>query len=132
MPIDENIIRPLLEDTIRERDIPVHAIKIWTEPKLSVYVATVTIKPSENAGQDLWRGKLLLKHTIKWALTLQRQYDIKNWYGIGATEKGQRLFEALGFQEIVSLYNGQRKGYFLENATLQPVRILNQMLEEQG
>lgn len=26
--------------------------------------------------------KFLLKHTIKWAVTLTQQYDIKNWYAI--------------------------------------------------
>jgi len=129
MPLDENIMLPLLEDKMRERDILANVIKSWNEPDLSVYIASVTIKPSGNALLDGVRGELTLKHTLNWALTLQRQYEIKNWYGIGATEKGQRLFEALGFREITSLYEGQRKGYCLSNKDLQPASILRKMLE---
>ncbi|MGB8345414.1 MAG: hypothetical protein WCD86_11050, partial [Ktedonobacteraceae bacterium] len=85
MPLDESIMLPLLEDKIRERDIPDKAIKQWTDPQLSVYVSSITVKPTGNATRDKDIGRFLLKHTIKWALSLNRQYDIKNWYGIGAT-----------------------------------------------
>ena len=103
MPIDESVILPLLHDKIRERDIPTKAIRQWTDPELSVYIATVTVKPSGRKQADKERGAALIRHTIKWALSLNRQYDIKNWYGIGATKEGQHLFESLGFQEIASL-----------------------------
>lgn len=129
MPLDESIVLPLLEDRIRERDIPGSSIKSWIEPDLSIYVASVTVKPSGSALIDGVRGELMLKHTLNWALALQRQYEIKNWYGIGATAKGQHLFEALGFKEIVTLYGGARKGYYLNNKDLQPVHILRRMLE---
>jgi hypothetical protein len=74
---------------------------------------------------------MILRHTLKWALTIQRQYDIKNWYGIGATKEGQKLFESLGFQEIFSLYKGERKGYKLGNSIAPSASILSKMLEKE-
>lgn len=60
---------------------------------------------------------------------MHRQCDIKNWYGIGATKEGQRLFEGLGFEEIVSLYDGERKGYRIDDIR-QPVKLVNRLLAE--
>jgi Helix-turn-helix domain len=130
MPLDENILLPLLEDKIREQNIPLNSIKPWTDPRLSVYVASVTVKPTGDARLDANRGEILLKHTIQWALTVQRQYDIKNWYGIGATKEGQKIFETLGFKEILSLYNGERKGYKLNNSITPSASLLSKMLEK--
>lgn len=124
MPLEENILLALIEDKIREKDIPLEAIKQWTDPQLTVYVSSITVKPSGNLVKDKERGGLLLRHTVKWALSLNRQADIKNWYGIGATSEGQRLFEGLGFTEIRSLYNGERKGYYLEDVK-KPVKLFN-------
>ena len=129
MPLEESIMLPLLQDKIRERDIPLKSIKLWTDPRLSVYIATVTVKPSGNRKIDTERGAALIRHTVKWALSIQRQYDIKNWYGIGATKEGQHLFEKLGFEEMVSLYNGERKGY-CTHSIKQPVKLINQLLAE--
>jgi hypothetical protein len=129
MPLDEKILIPLLEDKIREQDIPLNSIKSWTDSQLSVYVASTTVKPTGNEAIDKNRGEILLRHTIQWALTVQRQYDIKNWYGIGATKEGQKILETLGFNEIVSLYNGERKGYKLNNSITPSASILNKMLE---
>jgi hypothetical protein len=129
MPLDENIMLPLIQDRIRGRDIPTKAIRQWTDPTLSVYVSSTTVKPSGNATRDKEVGRFLLRHTIKWALSLYRQYDIKNWYGIGATPEGQALFEALGFTEIASVHEGKRKGYILQDVR-NPVRLINQFLKE--
>jgi hypothetical protein len=129
MPIDESFMLPLIQDKIRERDIPAKAIRQWTDPQLSVYVATVTVKPTGRQKTDKERGRFLIKETLKWALSLNRQFAIKNWYGIGATKEGQHLFEGLGFQEIVSLYGGERKGYSIEDIK-QPVRLINLLLAE--
>jgi hypothetical protein len=129
MPVEESVLQALVHDKIRENDIPLRAIKQWTDPQLSVYVATVTVKPSGRKQTDKERGKFLIKQTVKWALALNRQYHIKNWYGIGATKEGQRLFERLGFKEVVSLYNGERKGYLLEDVK-PPVRVINEVLAE--
>ncbi len=129
MPLDENTLMPLLQDKIREQDIPLKSIKQWTDPQLSVYVATVTIKPSGKQQQDKERGRFLIRQTVKWALSLNRQFNIKNWYGIGATKEGQHLFESLGFKEITSLYDGERKGYQIEDIK-QPVKLINGLLAE--
>jgi hypothetical protein len=131
MPLEEKTLLPLLEDKIREIDIPLSAIKQWTDPKLSVYVASVTAKPTEDEIINKARGLMILRHTLNWALAIQRQYDIKNWYGIGATKEGQKLFETLGFQEITSLYNGKRKGYKLSNNITPSVNVLSKMLEKE-
>src|SRR6266567_4556742 len=129
IPIEESILTRLIQDKIRERDIPTRAIKEWTDSYLSVYPATLTVKPSGKPIKDRERGRFLIKETLKWALSLNRQFDIKNWYGIGATQEGQHLFESLGFSEIVSLYNGERKGYHAEDIK-QPVKLVNRLLTE--
>ncbi len=128
MPLEEEIIVDLVNDRIRERDIPLDAIKQWTDQDISVYVCSVTVKPSGNSTRDAERAGIIIKNTIKWALSLDRQTRIKNWYGIGATKEGQHLFEALGFDEIVSLNNEERKGYYLDNIK-KPVRLINRILQ---
>lgn len=129
MPVEESVLQALIHDKIRENDIPLDAIKQWTDPDLSVYVATLTVKPSGKKKLDRERGSFLLRHTVKWALSLHRQYSIKNWYGIGATKEGQHLFERLGFNEVVSLYNGERKGYSIDEIR-KPVKMINTLLAE--
>ncbi|EFH89426.1 helix-turn-helix domain-containing protein [Ktedonobacter racemifer] len=128
MPLEESVLIALIEDKIREKDIPLEAIKQWTDPQLSVYVSSITVKPSGNLARDKEKGGLLIRHTVKWALSLNRQADIKNWYGIGATNDGQHLFESLGFTEIRSLYNGERKGYYLEDVKT-PVKLFSLLLK---
>ena len=59
----------------------------------------------------------IIRNTLRWVFALNRQSDIKNWYGIGATKEGQRLFERLSFTETISMYQGERKGYYLDNIT---------------
>ncbi len=129
MPLDENVLLSLVNDKIRERDIPSTAIKQWTDPDISVYVCSVTVKPTDNPGRDSERAAIIIKNTIKWALSLDRQVKIKNWYGIGATKEGQHLFEALGFTEITSLYDGERKGYYIDNIN-QPVSLINKIMKQ--
>ena len=74
-------------------------------------------------------GRYVLKSTLKWALAINRQYDVKNWYAIGATKDGQHLFERLGFNEIVSLYDGERKGYKLDHI-VKPGNVLQKIVED--
>lgn len=128
MPLDERVIQDLIYDRIRERNIPNWAIKKWTDPKLSLYIASITVEPSDDLELDRERGTFLLRHTIKWGIILSHQYDIKNWYAIGTTETGQKILEELGFQEIVSLNNGERKGYTLRN--LLKSKIIQQFIDE--
>ncbi len=128
IPLDERIIHDLLYDRIRERNIPNWAIKKWTDPKLSVYIASIAIEASEDINLDRERGVFLLRHTIKWAILLSHQYDIKNWYGIGTTPVGQEILEALGFKEILSLEDGERKGYSANN--LHSSKLINHFIAE--
>jgi hypothetical protein len=129
MPLEESVTLPLIQDKIRERDIPSKAIRQWTDPQLSVYISSLTVKPTGNANRDKELGRFTIKHTVKWALSLYRQFDIKNWYGIGATPEGQALFEALGFAEIASTHEGKRKGYILQDVR-NPARLINIFLKD--
>lgn len=128
IPLDERIIPDLLYDRIRERNIPNWAIKKWTDPKLSVYMASISVVASGDINVDRERGVFLLRHTIKWAIMLSHQYDIKNWYGIGVTPVGQTILEELGFKEIVSLEDGERKGYVQNN--LHNSKLINKFIAE--
>jgi len=129
IPIEESILKRLIQDKLRERDIPARAIKEWTDAYLSVYLATLTVKPSGKPTKDRERGRFLIKETLKWALSLNRQFDIKNWYGIGATKQGQRIFEAVGFTEVATLYGGERKGYTLKSIS-KPVGLIGKLMKE--
>ena len=128
MPLAEEVILSLIEDKIREQDIPDNAIKQWTDSHLDVYISSLTVTSTGEKEKDRKRGLIILRHTMKWALSLDRQFDIRNWYGIGATKKGQNLFESLGFTEIVSLYNGERKGYHLEDIKAS-VQLISKILK---
>ena len=129
IPIEESILTRLIQDKIRERDIPTRAIKEWTDSYLSVYLATLTVKPSGKPTKDRERGRFLIKETLKWALSLNRQFDIKNWYGVGATKQGQRIFEALGFTEVATLYGGERRGYTIKSIS-KPVGLISKLMKE--
>jgi predicted DNA-binding transcriptional regulator AlpA len=128
LPLDEEIILALLQDKMRERDIPDQAIRQWTDPQISVYVAGIATIPSGKRPVDSLHGRFLLRHAIKWAITLTAQYDIKNWYGIGVTQEGQDILNALGFREILSLENGKRKGYVLNSTTMQLTKLVQRYL----
>lgn len=130
MPLEESTIASLLKDKIRERNIPDWAIRRWTDIQLSVYIPTISIFPSNNKAIDKSRGRSILRFAMRWAVNLNKQYDIKNWYAIAATQDGKHLLEALGFRRI----EGTREGYILESIdktipTIQ--RLLEQTEQEQ-
>jgi len=60
IPVDESVMIPLMKDTMREKDIPLKAIRQWTEPNLAVYIASVTVKPSGDSNTDRVRGSFLI------------------------------------------------------------------------
>jgi predicted DNA-binding transcriptional regulator AlpA len=128
LPLDESVISPLIHDKLRERDIPLEAIRPWTDTTLSVYVAGISIIQTGNAEVDRQRGRFLIYRTIKWCITLTSQYDIKKWYAVGTSPEGQGLLEQLGFQTIVSLDEGQRKGYVLEQMFKHPTKLAQRFL----
>jgi len=118
IPLEESTIEALISDKIRERNIPLWAIRKWNEPELSVYIPTISIFPSGKKITDKGRGRSLICFTLRWALALNRQYDLKNWYAIGATPEGVTLLRKLGFRPI----EGTREGYVLEDIeTAMPV-----------
>lgn len=127
MPLEENFIHLLLEDKMREKDIPDKAIKQWTDPKLSVYIPSIAIISSGDKEIDGERGAFIIRRTIKWAIQLAMQYNIKNWYAIGATPEGQAILEALGFTKLVELDGGVRNGYTLTEAK-KPTRLMNMIM----
>lgn len=130
LPLEEHVIHLLLHDKIRERDILPSAVKKWSEPHLSVYIASIVVEPSADKELTKERGLFLLRHTIKWAITLTHQHDVKNWYAMGVTPLGQSMLERLGFQETVSLEEGKRKGYVLREIQKPSSKIINQFLAE--
>src|SRR5579859_544749 len=129
LPLDEDVIMALIRDEIREKDIPLQAIRKWTDNNLSVYVPIIEVIPSGNAIRDGRRGMYLISKTLRWALLQTIQHDIRKWYGIGVTPEGQGLLEMLGFKLVASLDNGKRKGYVLETKA-EPVRLIGHMLEK--
>ena len=128
LPLNEEIALALLRDNVRERDIPDQAIHQWTDQQISVYIAGIATIPSGNQRLNSLYGQFLLRHAIKWGIVLTTQCDIKNWYGIGVTPEGQQILNALGFQEILSLEDGVRKGYVLNSTTTQPTRLIRRYL----
>ncbi len=131
MPMDERVAAALVHHQIKEKDVPASAIKKWSERRLSVYIPTIEVIPSGNERKDKERASFLLRRTIKWAVMLAIQHDIKNWYAIGATPEGQAVLEALGFKEISTAGNGQRKGYVLD-MSIEPVRLVSHIIEDMG
>jgi len=115
MPVDEPVILAICRDEIREADLPLTAIRKWSDSNLSVYFPTISIIPSGDKQLDARRGSFLIKHSIRWAISLHIQHDIKNWYGVGVTPEGQAILESLGFQEFLSLEDGERKSYKLDS-----------------
>ncbi len=128
LPLDEKMAIALANNEIKEKDIPLQAIKKWTDSELSVYIPTMEVVPSENLHKDAARGRFLLRKTIKWAITLTIQHNIKNWYAAGVTPEGQAIMEALGFDPIRELDNGKRKGYKLE-MSWKPVKLISRFAE---
>jgi len=128
IPVDERIAQALIHDQLKEKDIPPRAVRRWTESNLSVYIPTIEVLPSNDFRRDRERGVFLLRHTIKWAVLLAMQHDIRNWYAVGATEDGRNILEALGFTAVTTLDN-DKKGYKLETKR-EPVRLIGMYLRE--
>ena len=77
MPIREEVILSLLKSRLQERDIPPDAVRQWAEPRLSVYVAHVAIKPSGSLLKNRNLEQLVIEHTIEWMLSLGKQYILR-------------------------------------------------------
>lgn len=126
VPIDEPVLLRLIEDEIRERDIPLEAVKPWTDNNLTAYIATLAVYPQEKRGE---LGAALIRHVVKWAVDLQARYDIAKWYAIGATDEGQAILEWMGFERIGN--NPNRLGYIL-SPSRHKARYIEQLVDKMG
>lgn len=129
VPLGEVIIRELIEGKITEIDIPLSAIKQWTEPQLSVYIVSFVAQPDSDKEKTRYRGMQLIRNTVKWALDIHNQYNIKDWYTISADKEGQKLLKRLGFTEIGGASDGEKKGYYLKDSA-KPTRFVSMFLKE--
>jgi hypothetical protein len=115
-PIEEDIIKAVINGEIEEKDIPANSIRRWTDKELSVYISIIEVVPTEDNERDKIIGRFLIRNTIRWAISLMIEHDIKNWYGLATSEEGESLMKRLNFRYIGG--TGKYKGYMLEsNAT---------------
>ncbi len=127
LPLDEDIIIDIIHDRLKEKDIPPTSVKKWSDAQLSVYIPIIEVVATKNTEKDREVGFFLLRNTVRWAISLMLQNDIKRWYGVGTSPEGQAILEALGFKLLTNLDNGERKGYMLE-AKAEPVRLISHFL----
>ncbi|QBD74804.1 DNA-binding protein [Ktedonosporobacter rubrisoli] len=130
MPLEEAVIKSIIDGKISEQNIQPEAIREWTDKDLAVYIPSISIHHTGDAQKDKHRGRFIIKHAIKWAISLERQYDIKKWYAIAATLEGKKLVEHLGFEKIA----GKRDAYLLTDLrkAIQPIKSFIDNLEEEG
>jgi excisionase family DNA binding protein len=127
LPLAEELITALIEGKMKEEDIAPEAVKKWDDSEISVYIPTLEVAKTTNEPADKATAVCLIRNTIKQAIKLREQYDIENWYAIAPNSEGQKLLEALGFQQVTSLDEGKRKGYKLENLA-RPSDLLRKFL----
>lgn len=129
MPLDENVIKDLIDEKIHEQDIKPESIKDWLDKDLIAYIPSISIHHTGNEQKDRERGHFIIRNAIRWAISLDRQFDIKKWYAIAATPEGKKLVEHLGFQKI----EGKKEAYMLidiKKAT-KPIRAFIEQLEKE-
>jgi len=129
IPLAEEVIQALIEDKIKEQDIEGWSIRNWSDKDLTAYIPSISIHHTGDVQKDTERGHFIIRCAIRWALALDKQYDIRKWYAIAATPEGEKLVKHLGFQKI----KGKRDAYILEdtkNAT-KPIRAFINKLEQE-
>jgi hypothetical protein len=114
LPLEQQIILELIEGKRKERDILPEAIRKWDSEEISVYIPILEVFPTSNRVRDKRVAAFLIGNTIRWALTLNDQCDIQNWYAIVSRSKGKKLVERLGFEQINTLDDGERECYKLQ------------------
>lgn len=130
MPLKENVIKSIINGEIREQNIHPEAIKEWVDKNLTVYIPSISIHHTGDPQKDKDRGRFIIRSAIKWAISLDRQYDIKKWYAIAATPEGKKLVEHLGFEKIT----GKRDAYLLTDLkkSAKPIKAFIDRLEEES
>ena len=109
MPLAEDMIKSLIDGRIREQDIEPWAIRKWSDKNLIAYIPSISIHHTGDNQRDRRRGHFIIRSAIRWAISLDKHYDIKKWYAIAATPEGKKLAEHLGFEKI----GGKRDAYLL-------------------
>jgi len=130
MPLEEEVIKSLINEEMREQDIQPETIREWSAKNLTAYIPSISIHHTGNAQKDRERGHFIIRSAIRWAILLDRQYDIKKWYAIAATPEGKKLVEHLGFEKIA----GKRDAYVLTNLNraIKPIRAFIDKLEQEN
>lgn len=129
MPLEEDVIQALINEEIREQNIPSEAIREWSDKNLTVYIPSISVHHTGNRQTDKERGLFIIRSAIKWALLLDKQYDIKKWYAIAATPEGKKLVEHLGFEKV----SGKRDAYLLtdlKKATKPIIAFIDRLEQE--
>lgn len=129
MPLSEDVIFSLIDDKIKEQDIESWSIRKWSEKGLTAYIPSISIHHTGDKQKDKERGRFIIINAIKWALSLDKHYDIKKWYAIAATPEGKKLVEHLGFTKI----KGKRDAYMLtdlKKATV-PIKLFIERMEQE-
>ncbi|MGH2493136.1 MAG: helix-turn-helix domain-containing protein [Ktedonobacteraceae bacterium] len=129
MPLEEDIIKSLINEEMREQDIQPETIREWSDKNLTAYIPSISIHHTGNTQKDRERGHFIIRSAIRWAISLDRQYDIKKWYAIAATPEGKKLVEHLGFEKIA----GKRDAYLLTDLkrAIKPIRAFIDKLEQE-
>lgn len=130
LPLEEDIIQSLINGEMREQDIQPETIREWSDKNLTVYIPSISIHHTGDTQKDRERGHFIIKSAIRWALSLDRQYDIKKWYALAATPEGKKLVQHLGFEKLI----GKRDAYLLmdlQKAT-KPIRAFIDRLEQEN
>lgn len=130
MPLEEEVIKSIINEEIREQNIQSEAIQEWTEKNLTVYIPSISIHHTGEVQKDKERGRFIIRSAIRWAISLDKRYDIKKWYAVAATSEGKKLVEHLGFEKIA----GKRDAYLLTDLkkATKPIRAFIERLEDEN
>lgn len=129
MPLAEDVIQSLINGRIREQDIEPWAIRKWSQPHLTAYIPSISIHHTGEKQRDRERGHFIIRSAIRWAISLDRHYDIQKWYAIAATPEGEKLVRHLGFEKIA----GKRDAYLLTDIkrAAKPIKLFIDALERE-
>lgn len=130
MPLEEEVITSLINEEMREQDIQPESIRAWTDKNLTVYIPGISIHHTGSPQKDRGRGRFIIRSAIRWAISLDRQYDIKKWYAVAATPESRKLVEHLGFEKIAA----GRDAYLLTDfkKAVTSIRVFIERLEEES
>lgn len=129
LPLAEDVIKALIDEKIREQDIEPWSIRSWSDQNLTAYIPSISIHHTGNRAKDRERGYFIIRSAIRWAISLDKQFDIKKWYAIAATPEGEKLVKHLGFEKI----EGKRDAYLLTDLkkAAQPIRSFMEKMEQE-